>query len=97
MQYISRVNGEEIRVDKVIRIMTPKAEEWIQKFDEHTVDMCHKFGIIYQKEGQVCVRVRACVVLTSSFVTYRPASVTIEWDISHEKSGSSPDQSETSK
>ena len=53
MQYISRVNGEEIHVDKVIRITTPKAEEWIQKFDEHTVDMCHKFGIIYQKEGQV--------------------------------------------
>ena len=55
MQYISKVNGEEMHVDKVIRITTPKAEGWIQKFDEHTVDMCHKFGIIYQKEGQVCI------------------------------------------
>ena len=63
MQFISRLNGEEIHVDKVIRITTPKAEEWIQKFDEHTVDMCHKFGIIYQKEGQVCVCVCACMCL----------------------------------
>ena len=47
------MNGEEIHVDRVIRITTPKAEEWIQKFDEHTVDMCHKFGIIYQTTGQV--------------------------------------------
>ena len=60
MQFISRLNGEEIHVDKVIRITTPKAEEWIQKFDEHTVDMCHKFGIIYQKEGQVCVCACMC-------------------------------------
>lgn len=74
MQYISRVNGEEIHVDKVIRITSPKAEEWIQKFDEHTVDMCHKFGIIYQKEGQVCVCAR---IRTPTYLKI----VTIEWII----------------
>lgn len=40
-------------MDKVIRITNAKAEELIQKFDEHTIDKCHKFGIIYQQKGQV--------------------------------------------
>ena len=81
MQFISRLNGEEIHVDKVIRITTPKAEEWIQKFDEHTVDMCHKFGIIYQKEGQVCVCVHvfcvhvcACICVCMYDCAYRRAT-----------------------
>ena len=52
-QFISRINGEELSVDEAIEIINPKAEGWIQKFDEHTIDKCHKFGIIYQKKGQV--------------------------------------------
>ena len=68
------MNGEEIHVDKVIRITSPKAEEWIQKFDEHTVDMCHKFGIIYQKKGQVCARIQ------SHFLCYLRI-VAVEWTI----------------
>ena len=47
------MGGEELSVDKVIRITNPKAEELIQKFDEHTIDKCHKFGVIYQQKGQV--------------------------------------------
>lgn len=54
IQFISRKSGEELSVDKVIRITNAKAEELIQKFDEHTIDKCHKFGIIYQQKGQVC-------------------------------------------
>lgn len=53
IQFISRMGGEELSVDKVIRITNPKAEELIQKFDEHTIDKCHKFGVIYQQKGQV--------------------------------------------
>ena len=53
MQVLSRISGEELSVENVIRINNSKVEEWIQKFDEHTIDKCHKFGVIYQKKGQV--------------------------------------------
>ena len=57
MQFISRMGGEELNVDRVIRIANAKAEDWIQKFDEHTIDKCHKFGVIYQKKGQVIITI----------------------------------------
>ena len=53
MQVLSKISGEELSVESVIRISNNKVEEWIQKFDEHTIDKCHKFGVIYQKQGQV--------------------------------------------
>ena len=57
-------------MDKVIRITSAKAEELIQKFDEHTIDKCHKFGIIYQQKGQVhiCMYVLEAAILYTSFL-----------------------------
>jgi len=52
IRHISKMHGEELSVDKAIRITYPKAPELIQKFDEHPVARTHKFGVIYQKFGQ---------------------------------------------
>ena len=31
-----------------------QVSDLLQKFDEHPIAECHKFGVIYQKYGQTC-------------------------------------------
>jgi hypothetical protein len=43
---------EEVRVERAIRILYPKVQELIKRFDEHRVAHTHKFGVIYQERNQ---------------------------------------------
>ncbi|XP_067882629.1 rap1 GTPase-activating protein 1-like [Heterodontus francisci] len=44
---------EDITVDRFFPVLYPKASELIVTFDEHVITNKFKFGIIYQKHGQV--------------------------------------------
>lgn len=44
---------EQLKLEYVTRITSPKAHELLQKFDEHSIAKEHKIGIIYQKYRQV--------------------------------------------
>ena len=43
----------ELHVDKLNPVLCPRASELIVNYDEHVLDSCFKFGLIYQKPGQV--------------------------------------------
>ena len=44
---------EPLKLEYVTRITSPKTQELLQKFDEHSIAKEHKIGVIYQKYGQV--------------------------------------------
>jgi len=43
----------ELTLDKLEPVMCPRASELIVNYDEHVLDNCFKFGLIYQKANQV--------------------------------------------
>ena len=50
---LSRLLCEDLSVDKVEPILSPRASELIVNYDEHVVVNNYKFGIVYQKFGQI--------------------------------------------
>jgi hypothetical protein len=53
IRFTSKLGGiEEVRVERAIRILYPKVQELIKRFDEHRVAHTHKFGVIYQERNQ---------------------------------------------
>jgi len=43
----------DLTLDKLEPVLCPRASELIVNYDEHVLDNCFKFGLIYQKVGQV--------------------------------------------
>ncbi len=43
----------ELTVDKLSPVLCPRASELIVGYDEHGLDNCFKFGLVYQKCGQI--------------------------------------------
>ena len=44
---------EEISTEKFNPVLTSKGSDFIVQYDEHNITNMYKFGIIYQKKGQV--------------------------------------------
>ncbi|PKU28244.1 rap1 gtpase-activating protein 1 [Limosa lapponica baueri] len=57
---------EDVNVDRFYPVLYPKASRLILAFDEHVLSNHFKFGVIYQKLGQVlsCKRVAVPAVVT---------------------------------
>ncbi|XP_059694267.1 rap1 GTPase-activating protein 1-like isoform X10 [Haemorhous mexicanus] len=49
---------EDVNVERFFPVLYPKASQLIVAFDEHVISNNFKFGVIYQKPGQVSVTAR---------------------------------------
>jgi RAP1 GTPase activating protein 1 len=50
---MAQIVTPELVIDKLSPVLCPKASELIVNYDEHVLVNSYKFGIIYQKHGQV--------------------------------------------
>ena len=50
---VAQLVAPELSLDKLSPVLCPRASELILGYDEHVLDNCFKFGLVYQKCGQI--------------------------------------------
>ena len=50
---VAQIVEPELTLDRLAPVLCPRASQLIMAYDEHVIDNRFKFGLIYQREGQV--------------------------------------------
>ena len=50
---VAQIVEPELTLDRLAPVLCPRASQLIMAYDEHVIDNRFKFGLIYQRAGQV--------------------------------------------
>ena len=50
---VAQIVEPELSLERLSPVLCPRASQLIMAYDEHVIDNCFKFGLIYQRAGQI--------------------------------------------
>ena len=50
---VAQIVEPELTLERLSPVLCPRASQLIMAYDEHVIDNCFKFGLIYQRAGQI--------------------------------------------